>query len=166
MDYKSGKIYCIRNFINEEIYVGSTTQPLSKRMAWHRRDRNLNIMAKRPLYKLMGEIGVEHFYIELIEEYPCDNKDQLRAREGFYIRKQGTLNKVIIGRTKKEYTEDTKEQRHQYDKERRQNNIEFMLEKDRARRQIVETCEICGVRYTKPNKSRHIKSKKHQTTIS
>ena len=35
-DYKNGKIYCIRNNINDDIYVGSTTQPLSKRMAWHR----------------------------------------------------------------------------------------------------------------------------------
>ena len=37
-DYKNGKIYCIRNNINDDIYVGSTTQPLSKRMALHRQD--------------------------------------------------------------------------------------------------------------------------------
>jgi hypothetical protein len=43
----------------------------------------------------MRDTGVEHFYIELIEEYPCDNKDQLQAREGLRIRKQATLNKII-----------------------------------------------------------------------
>ena len=29
-NYQNGKIYCIRNYINDEIYVGSTTQALSK----------------------------------------------------------------------------------------------------------------------------------------
>ena len=30
-DFSKGKIYCIRNNIDDEIYIGSTTQPLSKR---------------------------------------------------------------------------------------------------------------------------------------
>ena len=37
-DFKNGKIYCIRNTIDDDIYVGSTCQPLSKRMAKHRVD--------------------------------------------------------------------------------------------------------------------------------
>ena len=37
-DYKNGKIYCIRNTLDDNIYVGSTTQPLSKRMVKHRCD--------------------------------------------------------------------------------------------------------------------------------
>ena len=44
MDYKSGKIYCIRNDINDEIYVGSTTQSLSQRMAKHRSDKKKRIV--------------------------------------------------------------------------------------------------------------------------
>ena len=31
MDYNNGKIYSIRNTIDNDVYVGSTTQPLSKR---------------------------------------------------------------------------------------------------------------------------------------
>ena len=53
--------------------------------------------------------GVENFYIELIEEYPCDNLEQLRKRERHYIREMGTLNKFIAGRTKSEYVKDNKE---------------------------------------------------------
>ena len=30
--YSNGRIYCIRNSINDDIYVGSSCQPLSKRM--------------------------------------------------------------------------------------------------------------------------------------
>ena len=36
MDYGNGKIYKIVNTIDNDIYIGSTCQPLSKRMAWHR----------------------------------------------------------------------------------------------------------------------------------
>ena len=34
----------------------------------------------------MRELGVENFYIELIENFPCDTVEELRAREGHYIR--------------------------------------------------------------------------------
>ena len=37
-DYSQGKIYCIRNTISDEIYIGSTCQSLSQRMAQHRRN--------------------------------------------------------------------------------------------------------------------------------
>ena len=30
-DYKNGKIYSVRNTVNDDIYISSTTQPLSKR---------------------------------------------------------------------------------------------------------------------------------------
>ena len=36
MTYNNGTIYCIRNTVDDEIYVGSTTQPLCKIMAGHR----------------------------------------------------------------------------------------------------------------------------------
>ena len=40
MDYSNGKIYKIVTDVDNEIYVGSTTQPLSKRMQWHRGNSN------------------------------------------------------------------------------------------------------------------------------
>ena len=118
MDYKNSKIYKILNDINDEVYVGSTTQSLSKRMAKHRGDMNTkrSLKFKFKLYDLMRELGSEYFYVELIEEYPCDNVEQLRAREGVFIRQMATLNKRIEGRTKKEYTTDTKDAKREYDK--------------------------------------------------
>jgi hypothetical protein len=41
--------------------------------------------------------------IELIECFPCDNKEQLTKKEGEYIRKLDCVNKNIAGRTYKEY---------------------------------------------------------------
>ena len=109
-DYKNGKIYCIRNNITDDIYVGSTTQPLCKRMAYHRGDAKHENKMHRTFYSKVNEIGIENFYIELIEDYPCETLEQLRKREGHYIRKMGALNHQIAGRTDKEWREDNKEE--------------------------------------------------------
>ena len=106
--YRNGKIYCIRNTIDDEVYVGSTCQLLSKRMAVHRRDMT-GYKKNRKLYSKMNELGKDTFYIELIEDYPCDNVAQLTRREGQLIREIGTLNHAIAGRTKKEWGKDNEE---------------------------------------------------------
>ena len=72
MDYKNGNIYQIFNNVNDDVYVGSTTQPLCKRLYKHKTDtkvRDCNI------HKLIREIGEDRFYIELIESYPCNSKE-------------------------------------------------------------------------------------------
>ena len=38
MDYKNGKIYTIRSHQTDEIYIGSTTQTLTKRLSKHKTD--------------------------------------------------------------------------------------------------------------------------------
>ena len=91
------------------------------------RDKNI------PLYQKMNELGVENFYIELIENYPCENNDELRAREGHYIRELSTLNKKVETRTKKDYKEDNKEYFKEYDKRYYQEHKEEMNTKSRQR---------------------------------
>ena len=113
-DYKNAKIYKILNTIDDDVYVGSTCQPLSKRMAEHRGALSKKACSNFKLYNKMKEIGKEHFYIELIEESPCDNVEQLRAREGHYIRQIATLNKLVAGRTKAEYEEYRHEAKKEY----------------------------------------------------
>ena len=106
MDYSNGKIYCIRNYLTDDIYVGSSCQPLCKRLSWHNSSLNKQKCNNNQLYRKMREIGKEHFYIELLEKYPCSSKEELRAREGQYIRQIGNLNKRIENRTKQQWTED------------------------------------------------------------
>ena len=108
-DYKNGKIYCIRNIIDDDIYVGSTIQKLSKRMAVHRMTAELSIKKHIALYAKMNDLGIDAFYIELIEECPCDNQEQLLRTEGSYIRQIGTLNTRVAGRNKKEYWDANKD---------------------------------------------------------
>ncbi len=107
MDYNNGKIYSIRNTIDNDVYVGSTTQPLSKRFFWHRQGMKCKKSYNYKLYQKMRELGEDNFYIELIELYPCKSKEELRRREGEITRDKGTLNAYIAGRTKKEYYKET-----------------------------------------------------------
>ena len=74
------------------------------------------------IYKRMSTLDVNNFCIELIENYPCNDVYELRAREGYYIREIGTLNTNVAGRTHREcvdiyYNENIekcKEYRQQY----------------------------------------------------
>ena len=93
------------------------------------------------LYQLMREIGQDNSYIELIESYPCNSKEELKAKEGYYIRERATLNMLIAGRNHKgwvddnkghvqtylkEYNDSNKERLDQYRKQYRQENQEHM----------------------------------------
>ena len=51
----------------------------------------------------------DDWYIELYEENPCENKEQLNKREGEIIREIGTLNGQIAGRTRKEWGNENPE---------------------------------------------------------
>ena len=102
--YSTGKIYCIRNHIDEQIYVGSTCQSLSKRMAYHRQDAKKANRQTTLIYPLMLKYGIENFYIELLEECPCENSNQLEKREGELMRElKASLNQKVAGRTMEEY---------------------------------------------------------------
>ena len=179
-NYQNGKIYCIRNYVDDDVYVGSTIQALSKRMETHR--SMCRIESKKSnfkLYKKMKEIGTEHFYIELIEKHPCECKEELFKKEGEWIRKIGTLNGYIAGRTRKEssdeYRKNNPEKCKQIVENWRANNEErfkkwqsnrWEQNKDKLKeiRNAKNNCE-CGGRYTTTHKSEHFKSKKHITYI-
>ena len=108
VDYANGKIYRILQDNEKTVYVGSTSQALSARMAQHRKDVKRHPEWK--LYKLMAEVGIEHFHIELISDFPCERKEQLHAEEGRHIRLHNTLtdggNMNMAGRSVKQYYAD------------------------------------------------------------
>ena len=83
-DYNNNKIYCIRNNINDMIYIGSTTQPLSKIMGEHRNNISCVKCKNYKLYETMREFGRDNFFIELLENYECKNLEELRKREGYF----------------------------------------------------------------------------------
>ncbi len=76
----------------------------------------------------MNEIGFERFRIELIEDYPCNDKYQLRQREGHFIREMGTLNKRIECKTPQEYYIENIDRKKKYDKQYYIDNAEKKTE--------------------------------------
>ena len=109
-DYQNGKIYTMRSLSDKDlVYVGSSCQKLCARWTDHKTRRKQTRYHHISLYKTMNDKGIDDFYIELYEESPCENKEQLTKREGEVIRETGTLNQVVAGRSAKEYFQDNKE---------------------------------------------------------
>ena len=134
-DYSKGKIYCIRNKINDDIYIGSTCQSLSQRMVEHRASRKKPKQQSRKLVVFMNEVDDnDAFYPELIEDYPCENFYQLRKREGELIREmKPALNLKVECRTRKEYYEENIEHILDKCKEYHENNKEHLNQQRRER---------------------------------
>ena len=124
--YNNSKIYKIWSPSRDDlVYYGSTYQSLSQRMSIHRSNyrrwkegKYHNVSS----FKIFEEC--DDYRIELVENYPCSNKEELNAREGYYIRNNTCVNKVVPDRTKKEYRIDNKEKIKEQSKQYRENHKE------------------------------------------
>jgi len=139
VNYGNGKVYKIINENNEIVYIGSTAQKLCKRYSTHE--------YKSPNHKII-----------LIENYPCNSKEELCMREQQIIEQHNNLlnkqraycseeykkewnkeynkeyyenNKDIINQNKKEYRENNREYYKQYDKEYYENNKDIINERNK-----------------------------------
>jgi len=111
------KIYKIVDNTNGNIYVGRTKQTLKQRLSVHKYQNCTSIeIIKNGDYK-----------IELIEE--TDDK----TRERYWIENTDCVNKVIPGRTKKEYEklEKFKEKKKQWDRKYREKYPEKKKQRDK-----------------------------------
>ena len=79
--YHNGKIYQITNNIDDMVYIGSTCLPLRKRIYNHKKEYHSGKGPNRRLFQHTEQYGWDEFDIILVEEYSCDNNDQLRQRE-------------------------------------------------------------------------------------
>ena len=133
-DYANGRIYKIEPICEHdenEVYYGSTCQILCKRMDRHRTAYKCWLNGSKTYtssYILFEKYGVENCHIYLVELYPCETKEELFVREGYYIKNNMCVNKIVAGRTRKEHYDDNKEilleQRKPYQKEYYKNNKE------------------------------------------
>ena len=106
----------------------------------------------------MREHGANNFYIELLEDYPCQNREQLRAKEGEYIRKLSTRNKRIERRTIQEWRKDNEE----YLKKNKQT---YRQRDDVINRRKLKMICSCGCEVRKEDIRRHERTKKHQNAL-
>lgn len=97
MDYANAKIYRIEVPSRPDLlpYYGATCSTLTKRLNGHRNGRRDT--RSRDLMEC------EDVSIVLMEAYPCHNKDELNAREAWWIRNNECCNRNIPDRSEKEY---------------------------------------------------------------
>jgi hypothetical protein len=138
-----GSVYAIRSHQTKDIYIGSTKETLSHRMAGHRRHYKLYLNDKYNYVTSFELLQYEDAYIELIELIEYNNKSELTAREGHHIRNINCVNKRIENRTKKEWHNNNKEQIKDYLKDYYEKNKEQIKEQsqnyyENNKEQIVE----------------------------
>jgi hypothetical protein len=136
VDYNKGKVYLIEPIVEHdesEIYIGSTTEDyLSKRFNNHKCKYKcwLNGYGSNiSVFSLFNKYGVDNCKIILLENVHANTKDELISRESFYIRKLKCTNKIIPGRSNKEYYETNKDEILNYSKEYRQTNKDILSNK-------------------------------------
>ena len=131
------KIYIIRSKQTDNVYYGCTIQTLSSRFSNHKADYKqwLNNNEYKHRYTSSFEI-IKHgdAYIELVEEFEYEIKEQLKEREGYWIRNNPCINKLISGRTLKEWYEENKNNVSQKMKKYYEKNREIILQKVKDRK--------------------------------
>lgn len=160
-NYQNAKIYKIVCNNTGKQYIGSTTQKfLSQRLAQHKSIQNHSCKSREII-----EGG--NYSIVLVELCPCNSKDELHKRERHFIETLDCINKIIPGRTQKEYYEENKERVLEQQKEYYKANKEHLCERkkeyyedNKEKKNEKHNCE-CGGKYTTVHKLRHMKSKKH-----
>ncbi len=80
--YARGKIYKIISTQTDGVYIGSTTRPrLSDRMCEHRRDYKKFTVGGYDYLSSYEIMQYPDARIILVESFPCETRDHLRARE-------------------------------------------------------------------------------------
>jgi hypothetical protein len=178
-----GRVYSIRSHQTTDIYIGSTTQILCKRMVDHRYGYKYYLNKKSKYVSSYEILKHEDAYIELIYEGEFESKNALTKKEGEYIRDMDCVNKRIEGRTQKEWHEEHKEQATEYqtqyykehkphliqqsknyNEEHKEQRIEYnkqYYEDHKENAKIKYTCK-CGLVCRVNTKSKHERSKKHK----
>lgn len=130
-NYENAKIYKLWSPSKNLVYYGSTTQTLTERLSKHLHNykNNKNIASELVL-------KCEDYKIELLEHYPCNNRQELCKKEGEYIKsaQRGAhplikcVNIHIAGRTMKEYYQDNIEKYKQYNKNNKERIKQYYKE--------------------------------------
>jgi GIY-YIG catalytic domain len=106
--YAQAKIYKIESVLGGLVYYGSTRNDLYTRMGMHKGDHKKFQAGKHRRITAFDVLVHPDARILLVEAFPCSNKQELTAREAWYIRNNDCVNKVIPGRTHREYRQENK----------------------------------------------------------
>ena len=145
-----GKVYKIIERQSNKIYIGSTINNLSSRWIEHKS----NIKSKNKGIYIYFE-NVKDLKIILIKEYEIVDKEHLKVYEQLWMNKLKPCNERLA------YDPLKKQTIKNSVKQTRLKNIEKIKEKKR----IKYKCIICDKELNYGHKSRHEKTKKHQSFL-
>lgn len=167
IDYSKGKIYRLISGSGKQ-YIGSTARKLMFRIGDHRVGYKLWKEGKRGFitsYILFEEGDVD---IVLIENFPCNSKEELHARERYWVETMECVNKQVPTRTHKEWYEQNadriKEQKKEYYEKNKDKNKEKHNEYQKEYSSQKITCE-CGREVCRGYLAGHKKTKVHLKSI-
>ena len=161
VNYNNGKIYKIVDNTNNNIYVGSTTKKyLSQRLDKHRGDYKQYLKNKYSYVTSYKILENNDYDIVLLELVNCETKDELHKRERYFIETLDCVNKIIPGRTHKEYREANRDKLIEKCKDWRKDNIEAVkLYNDKNKEKTIqyrldhkEKVKEVNIEYYKNNK--------------
>lgn len=156
MNYKNSKIYMILPTLEQydegDIYIGSTTDKLHRRLSYHR-NNPFNLKTRKCRSAILVEkYGKDNLKIELICEFPCNNKYELRNREGQEIRNRKCVNKRIEGRDRATYRADNRQilLAKQLEYLKTEGGLRYL-----ARQKEKVKCECCGLSVSRSFLNKH-----------
>ena len=103
--YQNSKIYKITDNLSDMVYIGSTYKTLQQRLKTHEINLKNYTNGKYNFVTVFKILENNNYKIDLVENYPCNNKQELNIREGQIIKeyknnKLNIVNKYIAGQTK------------------------------------------------------------------
>ena len=168
IDYQKAKIYkiCCKDVDVTDCYVGSTTN-MSRRKSTHKnvcnnergKCYNLNV------YRFIRDNGGwQNWDMVVVEDFPCDSKNQLHTRERHHMELlRATLNKYIPSRTRKEYKKayrkDNTDHIKAYSKAYQQQNTDHIKAREKAYKSEKISCPHCNKILSRCSMTRHIRRK-------
>jgi len=147
-DYSTAKIYKIVG--GDKTYYGSTLQPLYKRFSSHKGNKKQYDCGESNNY--CGSYAVlcePDCAIYLVEAMPtCANREELNARERYYVENNECTNKYIPGRTDKEWESDN------FEKRTEQRKLQ-----EKKKKTTYWTCPVCCIQITEATRKYHVTKK-------
>ncbi len=187
-NYANAKIYKIEPIVEHDegdIYIGATTKKyLSQRMDSHRNNYKSwknNTSKKTTSFILFEKYGLDNCEIYLLEK--CENAtsiDDVRSREGHYIKTLKCINKCVAGRSPSESMNEFKNANPNYfkkysdayritnhDKIKKKCKIYYDMNKNNIlnKGKIKVLCTCCNCHYSLANKTNHCRTKKHEKNL-
>ena len=132
-----GLIYKIFDNTNGNIYYGSTTVTISKRMTGHRSKYKEWVAGNARKCKSYDILKNGDYSYSLVEQVEYEDKGELLQRERWYIENNECVNKNIPTRSQDEKIEYHKEYNKEYYQQNREGLLENVMEYRQKNREII-----------------------------